>query len=111
MLIGNLRALMPGKALVDGAVDLLAYMAGETLPTLAAGGGQLLRPFLLQASAQLGLAPPLLAVALLPLSEFAVKGAVVLAVAGGDEVGDAHVHANHRGRRRGLYRNHLIITE
>src|SRR5216683_8000210 len=101
MLIGDLRALVLSKALVDGAVDLLAYMAGETLPASACGGGQLLRPFLLQASAQLGLAPPLLAVALLTLSEFAVEGAVVLAGACGQEVGDAHVHPDHRSRRRG----------
>jgi len=51
MLIGDLRALVLGKALVDGAVDLLAYMAGETLPTLAAGRGKLLDPFLLQTRA------------------------------------------------------------
>ena len=71
---------MLGKTLIDRPVDLLAHMPDKALPARAAGGGKLLHTFLFQALAQLGLAPPLLAVALLPLSEFAVKGAIVLPV-------------------------------
>jgi hypothetical protein len=33
---------------------------------------------------------------------YAAKGAVVFAVAGVQEVGNAHIHAHHRGRWRGL---------
>src|SRR6266852_1202318 len=86
LFIRKLCALMFGKTLVDRAIDLLTNVAGETLPALAACGGKLLDPFLLQAFAQLRLAPPFLPVALLSLTKLAVKGAVVLAVAGGDEV-------------------------
>src|SRR5450759_370350 len=96
MLIGNLRALVFSKALVDRPVDFLAHMANKPLPTPGAGGGKLLDALLLQALAQLGLAPPLLPVALLSLPELTVKGAVVLAVAGGQEVGNPNIHANHR---------------
>src|SRR5260370_33017284 len=102
---------MLSKALVDRPVDLLAHVAGEPLPALAAGGGKLLGPFLFQALAQLGFAPSLLAVALLPFSQFAVKGAVVLAVAGGEEVGDTHIHPDHRGRRPGLDGDHLVVAQ
>src|SRR5258708_19371025 len=45
--VGDLRAFVLSKTLVDRAVDLLAHMAGETLPASAFGGGQLLDPFLL----------------------------------------------------------------
>src|SRR5712692_5586936 len=84
--IGKLCALMLGETLVDRPVDLLADVAGETLPALAAGGGELLDPLLFQAFAELGLAAAFLAVALLPLAELAVKRAVVLACTGGQEV-------------------------
>ena len=97
LFVGELRIGVLGKALVDRAVDLLTHMAGEPLPALAARGGELLDPFLLQALAQFGLAPPLLPVALLSLAQFPVKGAVVLAGTGREEVGDAHIHADHRG--------------
>ena len=109
--VGELAALVLGKALVDRAVDRLPHVAGEPLPALATRGGELLDPFLLQTSAQFGLAPPLLAVALLPLPQFAVEGAVMLAVARGEEVGDAHVHADYRGRRRSVNRDDLVVTE
>ncbi len=46
VLIGELRALMLSKALVDRAVDRLPHMAGETLP---ARRRELLDPFFLQA--------------------------------------------------------------
>src|SRR6266567_5014057 len=97
--------------MVDGAVDLLPYMPGQTLPAFAAGRGKLLDAFLFQARPQFGLAPPFLAVALLPFTQFAVKGTVVLAVAGRQEVGDPHIHANHRGRGFCAYWNDLIVTE
>src|SRR5712692_8332654 len=45
--VGDLRALVPGKALVDGAVDRLPHMAGEALPAPACGGGELLDALLL----------------------------------------------------------------
>jgi hypothetical protein len=111
VLVGELRARMFGEALVDRPVDLLAHVAGQALPTSACGRGQLLDPFLLQAFAELLLAPAFLAVALLPLSEFAVKGAVVLPVAAGQEVGNAHIYADHRGRWRSLYPDHPMVTE
>ncbi len=111
LFIRKLCLLMPGKALVDRPVDLLTDVTGEALPASACGGGQLLDPFLHQALAPLGLAPPFLPVALLSLSQFAVKGAIVLAGACGQEVGDAHVHPDHRGRWRGLYWNHLVVGE
>src|SRR5260221_236606 len=78
---------------------------------LAAGRGKFLAPFLLQALAQLRLAPPLLPVALLSFPEFAVKSAVVLAVAGRQEVGNPNIHADHRGRRGGVYRDDLVVGE
>src|SRR5260370_27978597 len=109
--VGELVALVLGKALVDCAVDRLPHVPGEPLPALAAGRGKLLDAFLLQARAQLRLAPPLLPVALLSLAQFAVEGAVVLAVARRHEAGDAHVHADHRGRWGGVYRDFLVITE
>jgi len=111
LFVGELAALVLLKALVDRAVDLLAHMASQALPALAAGGGELFDPFLFEACPQFGLAPPLLAVALLPLSEFAMKGAVVLPFAGGQEVGDAHVHADHRGRWGGVDRDDLVVGE
>src|SRR5258708_5137513 len=92
--VGELAALVLGKALVDRAVDLLAHMAGETLPRAAARGGKLLDAFLLQAPAQLRLAPPLLPVTLLSLPQFAVKGAIVLASPGRDEVRNPDIHAD-----------------
>jgi hypothetical protein len=108
---GDLRVRVLSKALVDRAVDLLAHMAGETLPALATGRREFLDTFLLQARAQLRLAPPLLAVALLSFPEFAVKGAVVLAGTGRQEVGNAHIHADHRSRRGCVDRDLLVITE
>ena len=111
LFVGELRALVLGKALVDRAVDLLTHVPGEALPAFAACGGELLHPFLLQTRAQFGLAPSLLAVALLSLLELSVKGAVVLAVARRDEVGDAHIYADHRGRGFGLAGNLLVIRE
>src|SRR5947209_9811979 len=42
VLVGELRALVLGKALVDRVVDLLAHMAGEALTASARGGGKLL---------------------------------------------------------------------
>jgi len=109
--VGELATLVLFKALVDRPVNRLPHVAGEPLPALAARGGELFDPFLLQAPAQLRLAPPLLAVALLPLAQFAVKGAVVLAVAGRDEVRNPDIHANHRGRRRGVDRDDLVVGE
>ena len=38
-----------------------------------------------------------------------MKGAVVLARAGGHKVGNAHIDANHRGIRCGLHCDHLIV--
>ena len=102
---------MLGKALVDRLVDLLPHVAGEALPALAAGGGQLLDAFLFKACPQFGLAPPLLAIALLPLAQLTVKGAVVLAVAGRQKVGNAHVHADYWGRGSVWTANHLIVAE
>ena len=84
--IGELGALVLSKALVDRAVDLLAHMAGETLPALAAGRWEFRDPLLLETLAQPGLAAAFLPVALLSLSEFPVKGAVVLAGTGRQEV-------------------------
>src|SRR5260370_4422176 len=109
--VGELAALVLLKALVHRPVDRLPYVAGEPLSALAARGGEFFHPFLLQALAQLRLAPPFLPVALLPLPQFAMKGAVVLPVAGGQEVGDAHVYADHRGRRHGVYRDDLVVGE
>src|SRR2546426_12374200 len=102
---------MPGKTLIDRAVDLLTDVAGETLPALAAGGGKLLDPFLFQTLAEFGLASPFLAITFLSCAETPVKGAVALAVAGGEKVGNADVHADHRSRWRGLDGNHLIIAQ
>ena len=66
--VGELCALVLGKALVDRAVDLLAHMTGETLPALTAGRREFLDAFLFQALAQFGLAAALLPVALLSLA-------------------------------------------
>src|SRR5712691_5067025 len=66
--IGDLRALMLGKALVDRAIDLLTDVAGKTFPALAAGRREFLDTLLLQALTELGLAPPFLSVTFLPLS-------------------------------------------
>ena len=49
--VGELVALVLGKALVDCAVDRLPHVPGEPLPALAAGRGKLLDAFLLQALA------------------------------------------------------------
>jgi hypothetical protein len=109
--VGELAALVLFKALVDCPVNRLPHVPGEPLPALAAGGGELLDASLLQALAQLRLAPPLLPVALLPLSEFAMEGAVVLPVAGRQEVGNPNIHADHRGRRRGVDQDDLVVGE
>ncbi len=81
------------------------------MPALAASGGKCLDPFLFETLAQLGFAPPLLPVALLPLTQFAMKGAVVLARARGHKVGNPHIDANHRRRWLSLDWYHLIVTE
>src|SRR5438270_813976 len=86
-------------------------MTGQALPALATSGGQFLGPFLFEALAQFGLAAPLPAVALVPLTQLAVEGAVVPPVASGQEVGDAHVYPDHRGRGRSLDADHLVVTE
>ncbi len=111
MLVGDLCALVLGEALVHRPVDRLAHMAGQALPTLAAGGGQLLDSFLLQALAQFGLASSFLSVALVSISQLAVKGAIMPPVAGGQEIDNAHVHAHHRGTRFCVDCNHLIVAE
>src|SRR5258708_6884181 len=91
--VGELAALVLLKALVHRPVNRLPYVGGEPLSALAARGGEFFHPFLLQARAQLRLASPFLPIALLPLPQFAVKGAVVLAVACRQDVCDAHVPA------------------
>ena len=97
LLIGDLCALVLGKAPIHRPVDLLFDMPDEALPTLAARRGKLFDPFLFQALAQFRLAAALLPVALLSFPQLAVECPVVLAVAGGEKVGDAHVYPNHRG--------------
>ncbi|GAC1351004.1 MAG: hypothetical protein NVSMB27_38970 [Ktedonobacteraceae bacterium] len=87
---------MLGKALIDRAVDLLTDVAAETFPA-PASRREFLDPVLFEALAQFGFAPPFLAVALLSLSELAMKRAVVLARAGGHKVGNADIYADHRG--------------
>ncbi len=84
-------------------------MPHETLPALTAGRGEFLDAFLLQALAQLGFAPPLLPVTLLSLSKFAMKGAIVLARTGGEQVGNADIDANHRSIGFGLQRDYLVV--
>ncbi len=111
MLIGDLRIGMLSKALVDGAVDLLAHMAAQTPPALATRGGEFLDPLLFEALTQLRFASPLLPIALLPLSQFAVECPVVLAVACRDEVSNPHVYADRRGRGFCVYWNHLIVAQ
>ena len=49
--VGELVALVLGKALVDRPVNRLPHVAGEALSCAAARGGKLLDPFLLQAFA------------------------------------------------------------
>jgi len=86
-------------------------MAGEPLPAPAAHGGKLLDAFLFQALAQFGLAPPLLPVALLSVAQLAVKGAIMFAVAGGEEVGNAHIYAHNRGSWLRMNLHDFIVAE
>ncbi len=96
LFIGKLRVGMLGKTLIDRPIYLLTDVPAEPLTALATGGRKLLDPLLFETLAQLRLAPPLLTITFLSLSQFAVKGAVVLARTGRDKVGNAHIHANHR---------------
>ena len=48
LLIGELRSLVLGKALVDRAIDLLTHVSTEPLPTPTARGGEFPDPFLFQ---------------------------------------------------------------
>src|SRR5438105_2699044 len=102
---------MLGKALVDCPVNLLAHMASEALSALAAGRGEFLDAFLFQAIAEFGLAAAFLAVTLLAFSQFAMKGAVVLAIRSSHKVSNAHIHADHRGLWFSLERNDFIVGE
>jgi hypothetical protein len=58
-------------------------MPDETLTTFTAGGGKQLGPLPFQTFAQLRLSAALLSISLLPLPQFAMKGAVVATVRGG----------------------------
>src|SRR5712692_9134419 len=76
--IGKLCALMLGETLVDRPVDLMADVEGETLPSLAAVGGDLLFPLLFHSFSYLVLSSSFLAVSLLPLSYLSFKLSVLL---------------------------------
>jgi len=111
LFIGKLCVRMLSKTLVDRSVDRLTHMPDQALPTSAVGGGKLGNSLLFETGPQFGLTTALLSIPLLPLSEFAMKGAVVLVRARGDEVGNPHINPDHWGIWLGLDWNHLIIGE
>ena len=109
LFIGKLCAFMLSKALIHRPVDLLLDMPDEALPTLVARRGQLFDPLLFQTLAELGLAAALLAVSLLPVTQLAIERPVVPTIRGGQEVGNADIHPDHRSIGCGVNRHDLII--
>ena len=80
------------ETLVNGTINLLLDMPKKFLPGAAAGGWQGRRAFFLQTRPQLGLSATLGTIPLVPGTQVLVECAVVLARAGGDEVGNAHIN-------------------
>lgn len=101
------------KTEINRPIDLLPHVTGQTLPCRAGRGRELAlrRAFLFQALSELGLPAPFLPIALLPLAQFSVEGAVLLAVRSGDEIGNADINADHRCSGRRCYGDHFIIRE
>src|SRR5690348_16564393 len=103
--------MMLSKARIHRTVDLLTHMTSKALPASACGRRQFLDAFLFEAFAQFGLAASSFSVALLPLTQLAVKGAVVLPVAAGNKVGNADIEADHRSSGFGMNRHGFIVRK
>src|SRR5207244_587914 len=102
LLIGELCISVLVKALVHRSIDLLTHIANQALPALTPGRRKPRDALLLQTFAELRLPPSLLAVALLPFAQFAVKRPIVLPGAGGEEVSNADINADNGSIWRGL---------
>src|SRR5919108_5195268 len=97
LFVSELTAFVSLKAKVDCSVDRLSDVAHEPLPRRAGRGRELFlrHASLLQTLSELRLPAALFAVPLLALPQTPVKRAVLLAIGGGDEIGDPHVDADH----------------
>ena len=99
------------KALIHRVVDLLPDMTDQSPSATTAGGWQLLAPFLLQARSQFGFASAFGSIPLVTRTQVFMERAIVLASAGRDEIGDAHIDANHRCIRWRLHEMFCIVGE
>src|SRR5579884_1580760 len=99
---------MLGKTLIHCTIDRLPDMPDETLPAAAAGRRQFLDALLFETSAQLRLTTALLPVSLVALAQFAIEGAVMLAIRGGEKVGNPDIYPDHWRVWLSLYYHHLI---
>ncbi len=97
--------------LIHCIVDFLLDMPDQPLPGTTAGRWQLLHTFLLQAGAQFRFPAALGSIPFVARTQIFVEGAVVLARAGRDEVGDAHVNAHDRRIGWRLHGHFLIVGE
>ncbi len=111
MFIGKVGQRVFIQTLIDRTIDLLTHVSCQALSTPAAGGGELFYALLFEARPQFGFAAALLSITLVAVSQFAAKGAVVLAVARGQKVGDTHVYPDHRGSGLGMDLYPLIVGE
>ena len=88
-------------------------MSAEPLPRGAAGRGEALsgHPLFLKTGTQLGLISALVPISSVFASQSAMERPVALAHRSGDEIGNTHIHPNHRGTRFRLQRHLLIEGE
>src|SRR5262245_19046520 len=91
--VGDLIPSMVGKKNVHSTVDFLSYMPSQALIAQRRQARQALP---LEAGAQLGLAPSFLTVALMPLRQLAVEGAVAFSSRGSQEVRNPDIHPDNR---------------
>ena len=113
LFIGKLTAFMILKTEVHGSVNLLFDVTYEALPCATGRRRQLIlwHASLFQALSDFGFSPAFFTVPLLAFPQSPVEGAVLLAIGGGDEIGDADINADDQCIRLDLNGHSLIVRE
>ena len=111
--VDETRLWMRIEHLVNGSIDLLTHVSAEPLPCGAAGRGEALsgHPLFLKTGTQLGFIAALVPISSVFAGQGSVERPVALARRSGDEIGNTHIHPNHRGTRLRLQRHLLIEGE